>query len=223
MAEEKEYYRDERPEEEKLTGGWIYPGGGWWQGAWGHGGGGGGGGGGGAWGSGGPGGMFDPSSAPPALNLTTGGYLLADGDGRLLHCKQWCVVVPALLAWLSGEGCDSHYRCVLCKTSDPLRPVVMENIAGVVDTAKYPLVSGYWRLGAPGTYRVYAKWQAGHYDYRKIKNVKFQIYGVSTGWRTLPLTHWLQIATVTVDERYHIIVNGQVAKRAGNQSTLEKK
>ena len=144
-------------------------------------------------------------------------------DGRLLHCKQRCVVVPALLAWLSGEGCDSHYRCVLCKTSDPLRPVTMENIAGVVDTAKYPLVSGYWRLGAPGTYRVYAKWQAGHYDYRKIKNVKFRIYGVSTGWRMLPLTHWLQIATVTVDERYHITVNGQVAKRAGNQSTLEKK
>ena len=222
MAEEKEYYKDERPEEEKLTGGWIYPAGG---GGWGSSGGGsgGGGGGGGGWGEDGYDGLFDPSPAPPALNLTTSGYLLVDGDGRLLHCKQQCVVVPALLAYLSGEGCDNHYRCVLCITSDPLRPVTMRNCPGVFVASELPLIMGHWRLGAPGTYRVYAKWQAGHYDYRKIKHVKFQIYGVSTGWRTLPLTHWLQIATVTVDERYHIIVNGQVAKRAGNQSTLEKK
>lgn len=223
MADD-DFYRDEHPVGETIGGDWNFPSrpvDDQWHGSWVGTGTGGGGGGGpsGTWG--GNHGMFDPSAAPAALNLTTGGFLLADRDGRLFCCRQNCVRIPALVAYLSGEDCESHFDCVLCKTLDPGRPVTMTRVPGASDATRHPMAMGYWRIGSPGTYRVYAKWQSGHYDYTKIRSVNFVIYGVSTGFIVLSLTNWKRIATVEVDEFYNITVNNFPGKRAGNQQYVE--
>ncbi len=166
-------------------------------------------------------GLFHPQVAAAALNLTSSGCFLADADGRIVRCRQRCIVVPALAAYLSGEECEPHWRCVLLRTSDPGRPVRTARVPGVSDASRAPLLMGYWPLGGPGSYRVYAKWQRGHYDYAKIRSVKFFVYGVSTGWVTLPLGGWSRIASIVVDEKYGIMVNGQPGRLTGNRTILE--
>ncbi len=224
MTEKNEFYRDEHPETENISGGWGggSSGGG---GGWGGGGGGGGGGGdgnGGGWGGGGNLGFdFSPSPANVALNLTSGGDLLLDGDGNLVLCGQSCVTVPALIAYLTGEDCDSHWDCVLCKTTSSIRPAKLKRISGAASRESQPVLMSYWPLGEPGSYEIRAKWQEGHYDHREVKSVRFVIYGVSTGWQTLPLSRYQTIATVVVGEDYRITVNGQPAKLTGNRSILE--
>ncbi len=214
MAEE--YFYNEHPlgDDDSPSGSWQQktdptgdPGGGW-------GGGGGGGGGGGDWG----GILFPATQVPPALNRTAGGSLLLDGEGNLVSCAQKCAVIPALIFYLAGKDCAGHGRCVLCKLSDEARPLRSETYPAA---AGRPLGSWIWPLGAPGSYEVYAKWQAGHYDHAEIHDAKFVIYGVSTGWLTLPLNSYRRVAEITVDELYRLTVNGQPASLRGNKSFLE--
>lgn len=212
MEDEEYYYNEKRPD----GGSWIFGGssggggGGW--------GGGGGGGGGGGWGGRDP---FAPVIAPPRVNRTLTGYMFLDKDGLLLSCRQDCAVVPALVAYINGEAAGGHGRCVLCKTTSEKRPAKMVIWAPFDGTANKPAAIGYWPIGAPGTYRVRVKWQAGHYDYSKIKRAKFYIYGVSTGWLTMALKSWTTVATVTVAEDYRLTVNGTPGHRAGNLQFLE--
>lgn len=212
MADD-EFYRDEK---EDGTGDWHIPGG-YNPGGWGSGGGGGGGGGGG-WAGGDP---FAPEAAPNRLNRTLTNYMLVDKDGLMLSCRQDCTAVPALVAYINGEDTGSHARCVLCKTTDEARPAKMGAWPKFDGTVEKPAAVGYWPVGVPGTYRVRVKWQAGHYDYSKIKRAKFIIYGVSTGWLTMALKSWTTVATVTVGADYRLTVNGSPGKRAGNLQFLE--
>ena len=210
--DEDEYFYDEKGHE----GGDWHGSGGSSTGGWG--GGGGGGGGGGNWG--GKKDPFAPEAAPPRLNRTLTNYMLIDKDGLMLFCRQDCAAVPALVAYISGEDTAGHGFCVLCKTTDEARPAKMGTWSKFDGTAEKPAAVGYWPIGAPGSYRVRVKWQAGHYDYSKVKRAKFIIYGVSTGWLTMALKSWKTVATVTVGADYRLTVNGSPGKRDGNLQFL---
>ena len=179
-------------------------------------------------GSGDPGGTWDgrsgtfaPAAAPAALNLTAGGALLVDADGALLTCAQLCVEIPALIIYISGEDTRPHADCVLCRTTDPARPVRVLPYSGFDGKADTPAAVGFWPAGTPGTYKLRAKWQSGHYDYAKIRHVKFVVYGVSTGWETVPLSSWTDVATITISDTGGIIVDGQPGSLRSNKSILE--
>lgn len=211
--DEDEYFFDEKGGE---GGDWHWPGGpstgGW-------GGGGGGGGGGGNWE--GEKEQFDPVAEPLRLNRTLTNYMLADKDGLLLSCKQGCSTIPSLVGYITGENTFGHAQCVLVKTTGPARPAATSHWAGFDGTVNTPAMTAHWYYGQPGTYRVRVKWQAGHYDYSKIKRAKFYIYGVSTGWLTMALKSWTTVATVTVGADYRLTVNGVPGTRAGNLQLLE--
>ena len=173
---------------------------------------------GGSWGGRSP---FAPEAAPFRLNRTLSNRLLADADGRILFCRQACQVIPPLVAYISGEDTRGHGRCILLATTDQVRPASSSGWRGHDGTAYTVATVGYWPFGQPGSYRIRAKWQRGHYDYEKIKRAKFIVYGVSTGWVTLALTGWATIATVTVAEDFKLTVNGQPGKRTANKQFLE--
>ena len=213
MTDETEFFYDER--NETLNGDWsLKTDGGF---------------GGGGWGgdssggepSGGGWGDSGPKIAPWGLNLTQSGALFCDADGMLVTCRQRCKVIPAMLIYIAGENASAHRRCVLCRTSDPDRELELQAAAAYDGTSATPALTAGWPIGAPGSYRVRAKWQGGHYDHSKIFAMRFVIYGVSTGWMTIPLTRWRDIATVAVDDLHRLVVNGVPAKRAGNLTYLE--
>ena len=155
------------------------------------------------------------------LNRTASGALLADADGRIVFCRQSCPETPPLAAYIAGENTRGHGRCILIATSDPMRPASYSSWTGHDGTPATVAAIASWPLGPPGDYRIRARWQGGHYDYEKISQVKFLIYGISTGWLTLPLSGWATIATVIVADNYMITVNGQPGLRTGNKQLLE--
>ena len=213
-----EFFVDERPGPENIGGSWNKPPAPPESGSWGGSGGGAGGGGDGSYN---PSGLFDPTEEPPRINRTLSGCLLADSDGRILFCRQACKTIPALIAYIFGENTRGHGRCVLAATTDPMRPASSSGWPWHDGTAATVAMTAGWPFGQPGSYRVRARWQRGHYDYAKISRAKFVIYGVSTGWMTLPLSGWTTIATVIVSTDYRLTVNGMPGTRAGNQSLLE--
>ena len=209
-----EFYYDERPgggssgswegEPQPDPGDWVPPAGS---------------GSGGSWGGGRD--PVKPVPGLPRLNRTASGALLADADGRILRCRQSCRAIPALLAFLNREDAG-HGRCILVSSSDPQRPVSVSTWSGTAGSGATVAAVASWPFGGPGSYRIRAKWQRGHYDYNEISRAKFIVYGVSTGWVRLPLSGgWTTIATVVVAENFRITVNGSPGSITGNKPYLE--
>ncbi len=235
-----EFYRDERPKDPTGGGDPGGPsGGGAGGGGWGGGGGGGSTGGWGwtwGWGGGGgggpgpeepeepePGDQEEPLKISiPLLKISRYGLLLTDFSKRLLTGSLDCSIVPAMVAYISGDEKREHTDCVLIRITDFMRKFSLEYpVKSEPEHASRPDIVGRFSWSRKGTFRVQAKWQAGHYSHAAVHNVKFIIYGVSTGYLTLPLTSWSDIAVITITDDYQVFVNKIKGRFNGNSPYVE--
>ena len=206
MADEEEFYRDEHPQEEEPgsggSGGTSGDGGGW-DFSWGSGGGGGSGGTSGGswswnWGWGGET-EIPPQEEPeaewgkeevlpdaPVLKTSKSGYLLSDHAGILFSGSLQCLLDPPLVIRIAdGDEAAKHLDCVLAKLSDPFRTFTLE-VPREEDRREQ---------------------DKGANDYTILHDMKIEVYGISLGWVTVPLSAWREIASVEITEKYLVYVN----------------
>lgn len=224
----EEFFYDERPSGSSSDSGWRGGGvslaWGWdeywyWGGYWGLGGGGCGGL---AWGWGAADDKSDKEKLSPvrsegALRVSALGALLVNSDGSLLYCQQECMQAPALSIVIDAEDPGHHGRCIQINLIySKLRPLYLEP----EKTLSYELwpvdiygeechYAGRFPLPEPGELlNITASWQRGHHDISEISRMKFTVFGVSCGAKTISRGSWRTIATVTVDDSQHISVSG---------------
>ena len=53
-------------------------------------------------------------------------------------------------------------------------------------------------FSTPGEIKVYAKWQAGHHNYKEIHSAEFKILGKSYGIKKIPLGKKILVARVEI-------------------------
>lgn len=230
MADEEEFYRDEHPHEgEPGSGGPGTSGdGGGWDFSWGSGGGGGSGGTSGDswswnWGWGGETEM-PPQEKPeaewgkeevlpdaPVLKTSKSGYLLSDHAGILFSGNLQCHFDPPLVIRIAdGDEAAKHLDCVLAKLSDPFRTFTLE-VPREEDRREQDkganVLYGSFSWARPGKFKLLMRWQGGHYDYSILHDMKIEVYGISIGWVTVPLSAWREIASVEITEKYLVYVN----------------
>lgn len=146
--------------------------------------------------------------AAPGTIRTAGKYILTGS----LSCK----VVP-MIFFIDGDGEHKHSNCVLCVSSDESRPLKMFYFAW--ELAGY----GYFNWDRSGEFVIRAKWQSGHYSHAEINRVRFVVFGVSTGWMTLPVTsgNWVDAVRVKIADDGIVTVNSILGKINGNQKIIE--
>lgn len=152
------------------------------------------------------------SDTSPMLRASREGMLLTDPDGFLLAGEFLCGAPPAVIVSIPSDTQNKHLQCVLLKFSDESRR------AETVRSGRQLQVYCFWH--APGSFDVLAKWQAGHWNHAEIGAAEFAIYGVTVA-KTLPLTQYVKIASVTIEEDGTIYVNGLKGAIGGNQNRLE--
>ena len=229
MLSEEEFYRDEHPQEEEPgSGGGSGDDSHDWGESWGSGGGGGGGGSsGGNWGygwgsgAGSPAGDDDEMKAEwggeeilfnvPVLKTSKSGYLLSDHAGILFSGDLQCLLDPPLVIRIAdGDEAEKHLDCVLAKLSDPFRTFTLE-VPREEDRREQDkganILYGSFSWARPGKFNLLMRWQGGHYDYAILHDMKIEVYGISLGWVTVPLSAWREIATVEITEKYLVYVN----------------
>ena len=223
-----EYYKDERPDDGSGGGGGGEgPGGDGGGGglSWGGGGNSGGGGGGGGtkpeWGGGDPDKPDDEPDEPewghnvvglnlPYLKTSKSGYLLTDKNGILLTGSRRCTLSPPLIVRIAdGDEAAKHLPCVLAKISDPVRAFTFKVPGnGRRDEDKgRNVVYGHFSWARPGSFEILMRWQGGHYDYSILNRMHLEVYGVSFGWITVPLSAWRKIAEIEITPDYKVYIN----------------
>lgn len=182
---------------------------------------------------------LSPKPDESALRSSAHGLLLADADGMLLDCNQLCGEVPGILVVIECNDEYEHLRSshTLCiqinleySQLQPLvlspesnleyelwpidRTIAFELLPDKVKTVHY---SGYFPLPEPGELlTIKAAWQKGHYNINELFLMNFWIFNVNCGTKSIG-TNWRTIATVTVDELYHITVNGLSGELPGGK------
>lgn len=224
---------DEKPREEGGGGAWE---GGWvWESGMG----------GGGWGWGSDG---NDSETPPrwvyrdlavkeditALRISAGGRLMQDDPRGLIHCGQLCVSIPPLIVYIRGQEeaqPENHDRCALVRLKYDScgrylyadAPVDAGWARKKDSTGETPAYIGCFPLCEPEErLQVQARWQGGHWKHAQIREMRFFLFGIDLGWMTIPLGNWKTVATITVDNTFHINVNGFPARIGGNREILEK-
>lgn len=208
---EQDFYRNERPQDENQID--AEP-------SWEPGGGGGGGsGGGGGDGGGGSGAIWKEEAAEddetawrgidfPVLKRAPSGYLLTDGlRPELLTGSVRCSWPPHLMVW----GDEQHAGCLLLQCPEGK---LLRNFSNAPPWS----VNINWRPG--GIYTIQAKWQSGHYDYREIHRARFAAFGVERSLK-LPLSSWLTVFRIRIEDDGKIFVNGVRCQLGGNQKFME--
>lgn len=128
------------------------------------------------------------------------------------------------MIWIGGDNDHKHDDCVLCKLDDPERTCSVTYGPDVSDAERDAGLAAvvYWSWAKPGTFKFLAKWQAGHYNHAEIGNMKFEIYGVGLGSRTMPLESWVTVATITITKEFEVWVNGVKGTVNGSAPHMEK-
>ena len=180
-----------------------------------------------------------PQADISSLRSSAHGLLLADADGMLLDCSQLCGEVPAILAVIETEEeyeslRDSHARCIQINLEySQLKPLILSPeknleyelwpidrtmaLSLLPDKSEPIHYSGYFPLPEPGErLTIKVAWQKGHFDINQLSLMKFRIFNVNCGTKSIG-TNWRTIATVTVDELYHITVNGLSGELPGGK------
>lgn len=170
-----------------------------------------------------------------ALRSSAGGRLMQDDPRGLICCAQLCPYIPPILVYIrgdEGENTAAHSRCVLIQLAyrDNCGRYVYENVpldaigfAGEWEKKEGATVAwfgGFLLCEPEESVDVFARWQGGHFDHKTIREMRIFLFGVDLGWRVMPLNGWKRVATVTVDETFHIRSNGFWAKLAGNREEL---
>lgn len=117
--------------------------------------------------------------------LRKNGPWLLLNEAELLSGTTPCKEVP-LLVTIKGKD---HAECLRLEVPGRALEVLSrdnENIYARFD------------FSTPGEIKVYAKWQAGHYDYEEIHSAEFKILGKSYGVKKIPLGKKMLVATVEV-------------------------
>lgn len=173
-----------------------------------------------------------------ALRISAGGRLMQDDPRGLIHCGRLCPYIPPLLVYIRGESDEvdvqKHRRCAL------IRLVYLDNCGrylyddAPVDVSGMgpgdgdneekdgiPAYVGGFPLCEPEEkLEVYARWQGGHWKREDVRDMRIFLFGVDIGWSVVPVDNWKRMATITVDETFHIRVNGISAKLGGNKGRL---
>ncbi len=152
------------------------------------------------------------SDTSPMLRASREGLLLTDPAGFLLAGEFLCGAPPAVIVSIPSDTQNKHLQCALLKFSDESRR------AETVRSGRQLQVYCFWH--APGSFDVLAKWQAGHWNHAEIGAAEFAIYGVTVA-KTLPLTQYVKIASVKIEEDGTVYVNGLKGAIGGNQNRLE--
>ncbi len=65
----------------------------------------------------------------------------------------------------------------------------------------------------PGKYKIQLKWQAGHWKYEEIRELRLNLWGVEANWTAYPKTvdSWKTAFEVEITDVYEVFVNGQRA------------
>lgn len=237
-----EFFKNEVPDappEKEPSGNWGNDGHGGSIGGGGFGGGGGGGGGGGSdngdWGNDGPGDdpedekEPDPEIYAPFLKSFAFNVLAVDKTGHLLEGNHDCKPYPSIVLWARGKfkheddtvTARDHARCILTRIvededssghavawSKPIGHPVHEE-----DEESTPIVVGNVKCWIPGKYKIQFKWQAGHWKYEEIRELRLNLWGVEANWTAYPKTvdSWKTAFEVEITDVYEVFVNGQRA------------
>ena len=170
---------------------------------------------------------LSPQADTSALRSSAHGLLLADDNGELFCCNQLCGTVPAILVVIeTADEYESHSSCIQLNLEySKLNPLVLEPEKTLLyelwpvdrrmprellhEKSKTIHYSGYFPLPEPGeVLTIKASWQRGHHDINQLSQMNFWIFNIDCGTKSIGLNNWRTIATVTVDELYHITVNG---------------
>lgn len=167
------------------------------------------------------------SVQPFLLRLTAGSRLMMGKDGRLIHCGgTMCKSIPALKVYLREPEEDAldksdHSRCIQIQLHyTKLQPLLndpektLEYLLWPVDcgSAVYQY-AGSFPCPEPGEILTIAvAWQEGHWNYSKISEMRFEVFGINSGWHTVPLGKYRDLCRITVDEWRHIKVSGRTAR-----------
>lgn len=152
----------------------------------------------------------------PVLRLSPNGILLMCGP-YLLKGSLSCPVVPMIVYIDDGdETQNDHWDCVLMKFSDEARELTVKR-----SNSKQIASYCFFDWNTTGKFKLKAKWQAGHYNHAEISRVRFVIFGVSTDWKTLPLTAWVDVAEIDIRADGGVYVSGFRGSADGNTQFLE--
>lgn len=170
------------------------------------------------------------------LRSSAGGRLMHDDRFGLIHCAQRCPYIPAVLVNIKGENeeisAGSHSRCVLIRLEYrdicgryvyddvPLDAVGFDGEWKKNDGETVAWFGGFPLCELEEKIDVNVRWQGGHFNHAEIRKMRIFIFGFDLGWQVVPLNRWKRFATITVDETFHVRVNGFEAKLAGNRRKL---
>ena len=164
---------------------------------------------------------------PSKLRLTAGGRLMMGKDGRLIHCGgTMCKSIPALKVYLREPEEDAldksdHSRCIQIQLHYTKRQPLLNDSEKTLEYLLWPVDCGsavYQYAGSfpcpePGEILTIAvAWQEGHWNYSKISEMRFEVFGIDSGWHTVPLGKYRDLCRITVDEWRHIKVSGRSAR-----------
>ena len=144
-------------------------------------------------------------------------YVRRDKVGNILLLKCECTQMKGAIA-LGKCPCDPDLWHIAIKTDNFQHPGCIDFRLserdferGNADPAKYSATYSVSR-GA-GTFHAYLRWQSGHSPYPEIRSMEVWCYGVYLGERDYPKANddYIDIATVTVDEKGYVTVNGRNA------------
>lgn len=249
----KDFFVDEKPKPEKEEPGWherpgpggggyggggggVGGGGGWWAGWAGWVGGGGGGGEQGEW-------EAEEKQYNFLLKISAGGRLMWDAPKGMIGCPIKCEYFPPLIVFIRGETEDAnpgaHTRCALFRLDYKnncgrytYRDVPRDESADLKELKKneddkievVPAYIGGFPLCEPEEeIELLARWQKGHWERDKVRDMHAYVFGIDLGWSTVPWNSWRKLATIRVDKTFHIRVNGISAKLCGNKYLCEEK
>lgn len=151
--------------------------------------------------------------ACPLLRKNSRTFLRRDSRGFLFSGTRKCVTAPNLIVRpgpFPENDPHDHFYCLLFRLSGDLLTLTM---AGSDEQRWAYALSGEL---VPGDYTLSARWQAGHYDYGKVRSVRLLLFGIDFGNVTLPLSGYADLAGITVFGSGEVSVNHLKGFSGGN-------
>ena len=140
------------------------------------------------------------------LKRSDAGMLLRCSSGHLLLGDLTCSPSPHFRLWIRGEGCAAHTQCVLWKLSDGRAVFEAKGPEDEPEEGAVRILEKFIFLQT-GRFELQIRWQGGHYDHARVREMRIVLFGLDLGWKVYPLD-WITAADVLITPGGEVYVNG---------------